>query len=105
MTTYSYSVSVDLRSLINLGKKLKLVAALIRSGVIHEHGFAATAKMTDTRFSEWPIAIRFKTAKNRDEFCSGIRHVLHPNILRKIGFKATTPRNALSEPIKNLRAS
>ncbi|WP_147478094.1 hypothetical protein [Pseudomonas coronafaciens] len=88
-----------------MGKKLKLVTGVLRSGVFNEHGFAATAGMTDARFRKWPIAIRFKTAENRDEFCSGIKYVLHPDILRKIGFKSTIPRKALSKPTKNLRAS
>lgn len=104
MTTHNRSVTVDLRS-IKTRKEFMLVTSLIRSCVVIQHGFAATTGLTDSRFRNWSLAIRFKTAKNRDEFYSGIQSVLHPNLFKKIGFKSTIPRMALSEPIKNLPAS
>lgn len=105
MTKHNYSVTVDLRSIKTWGKAFKHVASLVRSGVMNEHGFAALNGLTDVRFRNWSIAIRFKTADNRDEFCREIWRVLHPGVVSRIVLKPTTPRRALSQPIRLLRAS
>jgi len=105
MTKHSYSVTVDLRSIKTWGKAFKHVASLIRSGVMNEHGFAALKGLTDVRFRNWSIAIRFKTADNRDEFCREIRRVLRPSVVDRIVLKPTTPRRGLSQPIRFLQAS
>ncbi|KWS74862.1 hypothetical protein AL051_11240 [Pseudomonas amygdali pv. dendropanacis] len=105
MTEHNFSVTVDLRSIKTWGKAFKHVATLIRSGAINEHGFMAQKGLTNLRFRNWSIAIRFKTAANRDEFCSEILRVLHPRVVNRIVFKPTTPRRALSQPIRLLRAS
>lgn len=105
MTKHRYSVTVDLRSINTWGKAFKNVANLIRSGVMNEHGFAALKGLTDLRFRNWSIAIRFKTADNRDRFCRDIRRVLHPSVAERIVLKTTTPRRGLSHPIRFLQAS
>lgn len=105
MTEHNYSVTVDLRSIKAWGKAFKHVASLIRSGAMNEHGFAALKGLTDVRFRNWSIAIRFETANNREEFCREIRRVLHPGVVNRIVLKPTTPRRALSQPIRLLRAS
>lgn len=105
MVEHNYSVTVDLRGIKTWGKAFKYVASLIRSGVINEHGFAALKGLTDVRFRHWSIAVRFKTADNRDNFCREIRRVLHPGVINRIVLKPTTPRRALSRPTRLLRVS
>ncbi|KTC22060.1 hypothetical protein AO390_03980 [Pseudomonas marginalis ICMP 11289] len=105
MSQHHYSVTVDLRGIKAWGKAFKHVATLIRSGVINEHGFAASKELTDVRFRNWSIAIRFGTADHREDFCREIRRVLHPGILNKIVMKPTVPRRGLSQPVRLLRAS
>lgn len=104
MPKHTHSVKLDLRSISTWGKDFKLITDVIRSGVKNEHGFAALKGLTDARFQGWPIAIRFKTADSRSKFYSRIRRLLHPDIVKKIGLKSTTPNTMLSKPVKYLRA-
>lgn len=105
MIKHRFSVTVDLRSIKIWSKEFKSLTSLIRTGVINEHGFAATKWLTDTRFRNWSIAIRFKTAENRDEFYRVIELLLRPEIFKKIGMKYTRPIKSRFDPVKYLRAS
>lgn len=105
MPTHRHSVTVDLRALKSRGKVFKLVTTMIRTGVIHEHGFLAQKGLTDDRFKDWAVIVRFKSSRNRSEFYDGIKRVLHPEIFNRIGLRFTRPIKARSEPIKYLRAS
>jgi len=104
MTAFSYSVRVDLRKINPLGKDFKLLADLIRSGVKNEHGFIALKGLTDQRLEQWPVAIRFKTAKNRASFYNSMQRLLRPTLVKMIGLTPTYPNAGQSKPIKYIRS-
>ena len=104
MTYFSYSVRVDLRQIRPSGKDFKLLADLIRAGVKNEHGFSALKGLTDQRLKQWPVAIRFKTAKNRESFYNGIQRLLRPTLVKIIGLKPSYPNTNKSKPIKYIRS-
>ncbi|ECA4546647.1 hypothetical protein N0002_05495 [Pseudomonas aeruginosa] len=104
MKPYSLSVKIDLREFVTKDKVFKLAADVVRSGVKNEHGYRATKGLTDNRLSRWPVAIRFKTAKNRTDFCNNIKQLLHPTIIKKLGLQLTLPNIKKTEPVKYLRA-
>jgi len=104
MKPYSLSVKIDLREFVTKDKVFKLAADVVRSGVKNEHGYSATKGLTDNRLGRWPVAIRFKTAKNRTDFCNNMKQLLHPTIIKKLGLQATLPKIKKTEPVKYLRA-
>lgn len=104
MTMHSHSIKVDLRGIKAWGKDFKLITDLIRSGVKNEHGFAALKGLTDIRFEEWPIAVRFKTADSRAKFYSRMQRLLNPKVIKKIGLKSTSPNADRSKPVRYLRS-
>lgn len=67
------------------GKLFKLIAANIRIGIVHEHGYQGTKGITDVTLKKFPITVRFRTRMNRESFRQNLMSLLHPNITSKMG--------------------
>jgi hypothetical protein len=95
---YGASLQLTLQQLN--GKAFKVVADTIRSGISNEHGFRANKGVTDERFKQWSIVIRFATIENRTRFLNTMKRVLHPRLVELIAFKPLTPRAGVEKPYR-----
>jgi len=95
-----YGASLELHLQKLNGKTFKVVADAIRSGISNEHGFRANKGVTDERFKQWPIVIRFATKANRKRFLSTMTQVLHPRLVELIALRLLTPRPGVEKPYR-----
>lgn len=95
-----YSASLELTLQPLNGKVFKVVADTIRSGISNEHGFRANKGVTDERFKQWTIVIRFATVENRTRFLNTMKRVLHPGLIDLIALKQLTPRPGVEKPYR-----
>jgi hypothetical protein len=98
---YFRSLEMDISML--KGKRFKLLADLIRSGVKNQHGFRAQKGLTDDYLKEGPFTIRFRTAKHRERFISLFNTLLCDRLLEKIKLRKTKPRKPSTRPIRFAR--
>lgn len=97
-TKYGASLQLNLQFL--KGKVFKIVADTIRSGISNEHGFRANKGVTDERFQQWPIVIRFATIENRTRFLDTMERVLHPHLFTLIDVKKLKPLPGAEKPYR-----
>ena len=98
---YQFSLTVSLRAL--KGKPFKVVADTLRSAVKNEHGYKATAGLTDARLASWSITIRFSTDANRRRFEDTLEQVLHPQVFLRMAIKNSKPSKDLSKPVRMIK--
>lgn len=99
----SCSVTFDIRG-IHEAKIFRTVTTLLRGAAIQEHGFRGTKGMTDARFKIWPLAIRFHSKLNRDNFINTIETTLSDELLNIISARRTIPKGNNPKPIRFLRS-
>jgi hypothetical protein len=95
---FQVSLQLDVRQFN--GKKFKVIADTIRSGIKNEHGFKALKGITDSRLKAWPIVVRFATKKNRQRFENVVMQILRPSVLSQIDIKHLIPRGSVVKPVR-----
>lgn len=95
---FTHSIQLDIRSL--KGKRFKIIADTIRSAIKNEHGYQATAGLTDTRFRNWLVVIRFHSSENRSAFENNLSEIIAPTILQLMKIKRLRTVGSTHNPVR-----